>query len=106
MTTEETIKRNEAIAIMECGAIVRIIKYQRKNYHNDWSLLMPAYEHIQSLGYFGVIEKLAFGDHRVYFTNALGVEVGTGNRDEDLRTAIWLTVSDFAIEFNKKKENG
>lgn len=97
MTQKETNKRNEAIALM--------LNYNRPrfNFNEDWSLLMPAYEHIQKLGYKCIIEPSKM------YTNQIRVEVSqpwfTGlfinNSHQDLRTAIWLTVSDFAIEFNK-----
>lgn len=71
-------------------------------YHKNWEQLMPAYLHIKSLGYHGTIEDLGKPGHRVYFTDKNFKEYLPGNRHEDLITAIWLTVSDFAMVFNKK----
>lgn len=114
MSSEETKNRNEAIVKMlgykiypDKAFIPDLITHIKRSkvplYHKDWNLLMPAYLLIKSLGYHGTIEDLGKPGHRVYFTDKNFKPVGTGNRDEDLRTAIWLTVSDFAIEFNKNK---
>jgi hypothetical protein len=96
MRTEETIQRNEAIDSM-------LKEFLPNEYDKDWSLLMPAYEHIQSLGYYGTIEKLYTSGMRVWFSQN-GVKYLNGARDKDLKTAIWMAVSEFAMDFNKKKD--
>lgn len=110
MTKEEETKRNEAIFLMQ-GHEIEDGKYwalgaqfSRIPYNESCEWLMQSYLDVQSFGYRGNIEKLAYGDNRVWFNDENGAVSGSGNRHEDLITAIWLTVSDFAIEFNKKDE--
>lgn len=103
MTQEETMKRNEAIDKM-LGTLINLKGYKPFNYREDYLRLMPVYERIESLGYCGHISKTELG-HRVWFVDINGVRVLSYNRHEDLKTAIWLTVSDFAIDFNNR-DNG
>lgn len=100
MTQEEIIKRNEAIDKM-LGTLINLKGYKPFNYREDYLRLMPAYEHVQSLGNYGRIYK----KNSSAFVSELFDKDGSEmcyNEEEDLRTAIWLTVSDFAMDFNKK----
>jgi hypothetical protein len=98
MSNISTQSRNEAIEEMMGSKF----KYYYLFETPDYNCLMRVYEFIESLGYLGNIEKLKHGDHRVWFTDMQVYEIGTGHRGE-LKEAIFLTVSDFAIEYNKKK---